>query len=173
MFFFFYEFEKKMAQETTATSTQIDNNLQKESLISAVVADVVEAEKATPVPKKSFKTSKPKRFNKKQLRDNLQAITKGAVRRLARRGGVKRMSGAIYEEARQLLRQFVESTLRDTITYTEYGRRKTVVAMDVIMALKNKSITLYGYGDNHSNHSNQKIKATTPILKNVLGSSLL
>lgn len=31
------------------------------------------------------------------LRDNIQGITKPAIRRLARRGGVKRISGLIYE----------------------------------------------------------------------------
>ena len=33
-------------------------------------------------------------------RDNIQGITKPAIRRLARRGGVKRISGLIYEETR-------------------------------------------------------------------------
>ena len=32
--------------------------------------------------------------------DNIQNITKSDIRRLARRGGVKRISGGIYEEAR-------------------------------------------------------------------------
>ena len=32
------------------------------------------------------------------LRDNIQGITKPAIRRLARRGGVKRISGLVYEE---------------------------------------------------------------------------
>ena len=34
------------------------------------------------------------------LRDNIQGITKPAIRRLARRGGVKRISGLVYEEVR-------------------------------------------------------------------------
>ena len=36
--------------------------------------------------------------HRKILRDNIQGITKPAIRRLARRGGVKRISGLIYEE---------------------------------------------------------------------------
>ena len=32
------------------------------------------------------------------LHDNIQGITKPAIRRLARRGGVKRISGLIYED---------------------------------------------------------------------------
>ncbi|KAK8372941.1 hypothetical protein O3P69_018654 [Scylla paramamosain] len=39
--------------------------------------------------------------HRKVLRDNIQGITKPAIRRLARRGGVKRISGLIYEETRQ------------------------------------------------------------------------
>ena len=35
--------------------------------------------------------------HRKILRDNIQGITKPAIRRLARRGGVKRISGLIYE----------------------------------------------------------------------------
>ena len=38
--------------------------------------------------------------HRKVIRDNIQGITKPAIRRLARRGGVKRISGLMYEEAR-------------------------------------------------------------------------
>ena len=39
--------------------------------------------------------------HRKVIRDNIQGITKPAIRRLARRGGVKRISGLIYEDARK------------------------------------------------------------------------
>ena len=52
------------------------------------------------------------------LRDNIQGITKPCIRRLARRGGVKRLSGLIYEEVRGCLKVFLEAVLRDAITYT-------------------------------------------------------
>ncbi|KAL9703263.1 hypothetical protein quinque_006781 [Culex quinquefasciatus] len=64
--------------------------------------------------------------HRKVLRDNIQGITKPAIRRLARRGGVKRISGLIYEETRGVL--------------------KTVTAMDVVYALKRQGRTLYGFG---------------------------
>ena len=38
---------------------------------------------------------------------NEQGITKPAIRRLARRGGVKRISGLIYEETRGVLKVIV------------------------------------------------------------------
>ena len=49
--------------------------------------------------------------HRKVLRDNIQGITKPAIRRLARRGGVKRISGLIYEEVRNKLLFTIFSTL--------------------------------------------------------------
>ena len=84
--------------------------------------------------------------HRKVLRDNIQGITKPAIRRLARRGGVKRISGLIYEETRGVLKVFLENVVRDAVTYTEHARRKTVTAMDVVYALKRQGRTLYGFG---------------------------
>ncbi|XP_059810811.1 histone H4-like [Hypanus sabinus] len=82
----------------------------------------------------------------KVFRDNIQGITKPAIRRLARRGGVKRISGLIYEETRGVLKVFLENVIRDAVTYTEHAKRKTVTAMDVVYALKRQGRTLYGFG---------------------------
>ena len=49
--------------------------------------------------------------HRKVLRDNIQGITKPAIRRLARRGGVKRISGLIYEETRGVLKVHVVAIL--------------------------------------------------------------
>jgi histone H3/H4 len=75
--------------------------------------------------------------HRKVLRDNIQGITKPAIRRLTRRGGVKRISGLIYKETRGVLKIFLENVIRDSVTYTEHARRKTVTAT---------SSTLYGFG---------------------------
>lgn len=84
--------------------------------------------------------------HRKVLRDNVQGITKPAIRRLARRGGVKRISGLIYEEVRMVLKSFLEGVIRLAICYTEHGQRKTVTAMDVVFALKRMGRSLYGFG---------------------------
>ena len=86
------------------------------------------------------------RRHRKVLRDNLQGITQPAIRRLARRGGVKRISGLVYEETRGVLKVFLENVVRDSVTYTEHARRKTVSAMDVVYALKRQGRALYGFG---------------------------
>ncbi|WIA17711.1 hypothetical protein OEZ85_009228 [Tetradesmus obliquus] len=81
------------------------------------------------------------------LRGNIQGVSKPAIRRLARRGGVKRLSSLIYDEVRGVLKVFVENVMRDAVTYTEHAGRKTVTAMDVVYALKRQGRTLYGFGE--------------------------
>uniref|UniRef100_H2Y6J2 Histone H4 n=1 Tax=Ciona savignyi TaxID=51511 RepID=H2Y6J2_CIOSA len=115
---------------------------------------------STPAPSKSSKSTKMSgrgkggkglgkggaKRHRKVLRDNIQGITKPAIRRLARRGGVKRISGLIYEETRGVLKVFLENVIRDAVTYTEHAKRKTVTALDVVYALKRQGRTLYGFG---------------------------
>jgi histone H4 len=59
------------------------------------------------------------------LRSSCQVLTlyPQAIRRLARRGGVKRISGLIYEETRGVLKIFLENVIRDSVTYTEHAKR--------------------------------------------------
>lgn len=82
----------------------------------------------------------------KQAKDVLMGITKPAIRRLARRGGVKRISALIYDESRTVLKAFLENIIRDAVTYTEHARRKTVTSLDVVYALKRQGRSLYGFG---------------------------
>lgn len=82
--------------------------------------------------------------NKKLYRDSIRGIGKQAIRRLARRGGVKRISEMSYDETRGALHQFVTTMVRDASTYAAHGRRKTITAMDVLMALKRNGRPLYG-----------------------------
>ena len=82
----------------------------------------------------------------RKLRDSILGVTKPAIRRLARRGGVKRISGYIYDESRFVLREFLCNVIRDSVVYTEHAKRKTVTSLDVVYALKRKGRTLYGFG---------------------------
>ena len=84
--------------------------------------------------------------HRKILRENILGVTKPAIRRLARRGGVKRISGLIYEEVRKVLRSFLTAVVRDAIAYCEHGKRKTITAMDVVYSLKRQGRTIYGFG---------------------------
>ncbi|XP_028555320.1 histone H4-like [Dendrobium catenatum] len=85
--------------------------------------------------------------HRKVLRDNIQGIAKPVIRRLPRRGDVKRISGLIYEETRGVLKIFLENVIHDAVAYTEHARWKTVTTMDVVYALKRQGHTLYGFGE--------------------------
>lgn len=91
-------------------------------------------------------TGKAGKRHRVVLRDNIKGITKPAIRRLARRGGVKRISGLMYEETRGVLKFFLENVIRKSVTYMEHARRKTVTVMDVALALKNEGRPIYGAG---------------------------
>ena len=95
---------------------------------------------------KGFGKVGAKRHAKKAIRETILGVTKPAIRRLARRGGVKRISSLIYDETRLVLRSFLENVIRDSVTYTEHAKRKTVTALDVVYALKRQGRTLYGFG---------------------------
>ncbi|KAJ7906433.1 hypothetical protein B0H13DRAFT_1509908, partial [Mycena leptocephala] len=62
------------------------------------------------------------------------------IRRLARRGGVRRISGLMYEETRGFLKILLENIIRDSVTYTEHSKRST---LDVVYALKRPGRTLF------------------------------
>lgn len=83
--------------------------------------------------------------HRKVLRDNIKGITKPAIRRLARRAGVRRISGMIYDETRKVMRDFLEDIVQRASVYTEHAKRRTVTAMDVVYALKSKGKILYGF----------------------------
>lgn len=84
--------------------------------------------------------------HRKVLRPAVEGITNSDFRRLARRGGVKRMSAACHDTAREEIKDFLKNIIRDAVHYTEHSNRKTVCAMDVLYALKRNGRTLYGYG---------------------------
>ncbi|KAI4745544.1 hypothetical protein E4T50_04106, partial [Aureobasidium sp. EXF-12298] len=84
--------------------------------------------------------------HRKSTRDTIQGITDASVRRLARRGGVKRISATVYDETRGVVKTFLESVIRDAVVYTEHAQRKTVTSLDIVHALKRRGRVLYGFG---------------------------
>jgi histone H4 len=85
-----------------------------------------------------------KRFRKVGEEEVLQNLTKPAIRRLARRGGVKRIAGLVYEDIRTVTDTFLKNLLRHVVTYADHAKRKTVRTSDVIHALKHQGRTIYG-----------------------------
>ena len=121
----------------------INRNFNNNSLMAIDnVISAIKSKKAKTTYARNYK-SKKKMKNKTNLKIG---ISNRAIRRLARRGGVKRISELIYEETKSILKSYLEKVLKDAIIYTEHAKRKTVTSLDVIYALKRQGKSLYGYG---------------------------
>ena len=84
------------------------------------------------------------------LDGSARALSKPAIRRMARRGGVKRMHGFLYDESRIVFKEWLTKVIKDSVTYTDHAHRKTVMACDVVQALQFNGHTIYGFGDHCS-----------------------
>jgi len=85
------------------------------------------------------------RRHRKIVKDTIRGITKNDIRRLARRGGVKRISGQIYEDVRAAMVDRLTTLLRDCTTYVDHRGAKTVTVTDVIFSLKRMGTPIYGF----------------------------
>ncbi|KAL7181668.1 hypothetical protein ACSBR1_040541 [Camellia fascicularis] len=61
--------------------------------------------------------------------------TKCSHMKVLRDNIVKRISGLINEENRDVLKNFLENVICDVVIYTKQARRMTVTAMDIVYAL--------------------------------------
>jgi histone H4 len=106
-------------------------------------------------------------FTRKRLRrvskDTIAGITKNDLKRLARRGGVKRMSAGIYYEARMALKAYLRPVhllhanpsdpadwgkiLQDACLLVELRKTNTMTVNDVVYALRLAGRPIWGFGD--------------------------
>ncbi|KAF9881774.1 histone H4 [Colletotrichum karsti] len=94
---------------------------------------------------------------RKIMKDTIRGITKPAIRRLARRGGVKRISAMIYDEARAALKARLTQILGDCVEYTEYRNAKTITIYEVIHSLRRIGTPIYGFDpDTYTDPKNRK-----------------
>lgn len=81
---------------------------------------------------------------KSVMKESLTGITKGDVRRLARRSGCTRLAAQITAEAKAALKEFLQNTVGDAAVYTDYAKRKTVTFPDIIASLRRRGRIVYG-----------------------------
>ncbi|KIW21342.1 hypothetical protein PV08_01922 [Exophiala spinifera] len=88
--------------------------------------------------------------------DAIHGITKPSIRRLARRGGVRRIQSTIYDDARMALKDHLTEVIRKVVILMggpdnerKHGvpvtQKKTVTTNHVIYALKQMGRPLYGF----------------------------
>ena len=85
-----------------------------------------------------------KQVGKRTRPQLLLGISKGDIRRVARRGGVKRIATGIYPCTRDVLRSWLEGVVSDSLVFMEHAKRSTVRATDVVYALKRRGQNMYG-----------------------------
>ncbi|KAI8942588.1 hypothetical protein NX059_000646 [Plenodomus lindquistii] len=81
----------------------------------------------------------------KVQRDTIRGVTKGDIRRLARRGGVKRISATVYDDIRLALKERLWTILRQVTTILEYREHKTITVTDIVYALNLLGKPIYGF----------------------------
>ena len=78
--------------------------------------------------------------------DELEGLNKPSLVRLARRGGVKRIEGTVYENVRRKVDRYMGDVIRDALLYAQHARRTTVTTMDMVHALQRRGRPIYGFG---------------------------
>ncbi|MGL5745504.1 MAG: histone H4 [Cetobacterium sp.] len=103
----------------------------------------VTTETVTSTPKPAFSASVKVMLPRRLRKFKSKGLSSGDIKRLARRGGVKRISKSIYADVQASLYEFVKDIVNAAAVYTEHAKRKTVTTTDVCMALKSRNVTLY------------------------------
>lgn len=108
--------------------------------------------------------------HKKLINDNIQGITKPAIKRLAHRGGVKFIASLVYEEIRGILKIFLESVIRQFTTITEHVHLNTITKKNVLMALglHYKPLMMGGDSTEDNTQTGGKYKPGTVALRNII-----
>lgn len=122
------------------------------STSESVVPATTPSHTPTPVSKKTSKSQKPKKGHNKNKRVAKRgvvavagpSIRRPAIKRLARRGGVKRLSKDTYDEVRKALENYLQNVVKKALLMTHHDRRKTVQSADVMEALKLNNSPIYG-----------------------------
>ena len=115
-----------------------------------------------PKPPKPSSKSKPPNPSKKTVKQGSEnhfkskSLTRPAIRKMCRQGGVKRINGLIYEAARDLAEVFLEKLLGDAVTRMHGARRKTVKTDDVLDSAKSIGKTLYTGGPEKKRRKKKK-----------------
>ena len=94
-------------------------------------------------------------------------ISVDSLRKLARRGGVKLTNDCnerVYDNARKAIVDFIDAVVRDAVQYTERDNRRTVIAFDIVRALRHKNGKIASTADTHETFRAQSFAALSTNL---------
>eukprot|EP00756_Hemistasia_phaeocysticola_P004406 Hpha_TRINITY_DN12790_c0_g1::TRINITY_DN12790_c0_g1_i1::g.114224::m.114224/K11254/H4; histone H4 len=70
-------------------------------------------------------------------------VSRGAVRRLARQAGVRRIANGCYAKIQQDVRGFVRDIMEDTLAVLDVTGKKTIKSADILFALRSTGRVVY------------------------------
>jgi histone H4 len=84
--------------------------------------------------------------HRKARKPAIEGMSKNEIKRLARRAGVSRIGGKVYEEVRNQAQNFLDELLFKTLLHVDHRGAKTVTAPDLVHGLKSMGGSVYGFG---------------------------
>ena len=125
------------AEEETVSSSSVTQKPTSSIEMPSSSKETASSSSVFQKPTSSTKTSyEVKRHKGKKLKDPLQGICKNEIKRLARRAGVTRIGGGVYEELRTQTQSFLDDLLFKAFVHTEHRQAQTVTPMDVVNGFK-------------------------------------
>jgi len=70
-------------------------------------------------------------------------VRKPALKRLCRRAGIKRLDRHTYGEIRHVMNEYLRTVVRHSLIVMQHSGRKTVMAEDVAVVLRNNRTPLF------------------------------
>lgn len=93
---------------------------------------------------KRLQGDKPKRKARAVKKtNNIDGFSNNAIRRLAQKAGVQRISADTYNEVRNITLAFLGGVLTDAAELAQFSKRKTLMDKDVIASFKRRGIKHY------------------------------
>jgi histone H4 len=79
----------------------------------------------------------------------LEGVTRGAIRRICQRSGIKRMSGIVYDEIRKTIEDYTHDVMCYALCYTKHRRKETLINTDIVHATFSSKVVdnLFGFDD--------------------------
>jgi histone H4 len=113
----------------SSTSTKVATSTTEKTKVAPVITKQKGKDKAT-------QPGGSKRHGKKIAKPVLDGITKNDIGRVAKRAGVTRVGGGVYDEMRVQAQGYLDDLLTKTLIHTEYRKAQTVTTGDVLQGFK-------------------------------------
>jgi len=120
-----------------ATSTTEKTSTTEQTKVVPMPTEKTKVAKVAPMTTKG--TTQPggsKRHGKKIAKPVLEGITKNDIGRIAKRAGVTRVGGGVYDEMRFHAQQYLDEVLTKTLYHTDHRKAQTVTTGDVLQGFK-------------------------------------